>query len=228
MATVQVLMVEDDNRLALLTERYLTRHGLLVTHVADGHAALREAGRHRYDVLLLDLMLPGADGLEVCAAIRECSDVPIIMVTARGSIDERVQGLESGADDYLAKPFNPRELLARIHAVIRRARGRVGPPVRTREVGPLHLDAGRLRATLDGEVLDLTSQEFYLLYALAEHAGRPLSREQLLDRLHPGGAEEAFERSIDVHVSRLRRKFGGPSLLRTVRGQGYMLTTDPA
>jgi DNA-binding response OmpR family regulator len=227
LAAIQVLMVEDDERLALLTERYLTKHALLVTRVGDGLAAIAEASRHRYDVVLLDLMLPGRDGLEVCAAMRERSDVPIIMVTARGSDDERVAGLELGADDYLAKPFNPRELLARIHALVRRERGQVGPQVRALTVGPLLLDAGHLRASLAGVALELTSHEFNLLYALAEHAGRPVSRERLLDRLHSGGAEEAFERSIDVHVSRLRRKLGSSRLLRTVRGQGYMLTSNP-
>ena len=226
-ATIQVLMVEDDDRLAQLTERYLSKHELLVTRVGDGVAAIAEASRHRYDVVLLDLMLPGRDGFEVCAAVRERSDVPIIMVTARGSDDERVAGLELGADDYLAKPFNPRELLARIHALVRRERGQIGPPVRTLEVGALQLDAGRMQASLAGVALELTSHEFHLLYALAEHAGRPLSRERLLDRLHAGGAEEAFERSIDVHVSRLRRKLGSSGLLRTIRGQGYMLTSDP-
>ncbi|MFV8755654.1 response regulator transcription factor [Nannocystaceae bacterium ST9] len=222
---IQVLMVEDDERLGQLTERYLSKHQLLVTRVGEGEAALTAAGAHRYDVVLLDLMLPGRDGLEICRALRERSDVPIIMVTARGSDDERVQGLELGADDYLAKPFNPRELLARIHALVRRQRGQVGPSVRNLRVGPLELDGGRLQAHLHGEPLELTSHEFRLLYTLAEQAGRPLSRERLLDRLHKGGAEEAFERSIDVHVSRLRRKLGDPRMLRTVRGEGYMLTT---
>ncbi|MEZ4384633.1 MAG: response regulator transcription factor [Nannocystaceae bacterium] len=227
MPTIQTLMVEDDDRLALLTERYLTSHGVLVTRVGDGLAAIAEASRHRYDVVLLDLMLPGAGGIEVCGAIRERSDVPIIMVTARGSTDERVAGLDRGADDYLVKPFEPRELLARIQALVRRERGRSGPPVRALVVGDLRLDAGRLEGSLAGRALDLTSQEFQLLYALAAQPGRPLSRQRLLDRLHAGGAEEAFERSIDVHVSRIRRKFGAHALLRTVRGQGYMLTTEP-
>jgi DNA-binding response OmpR family regulator len=224
-AAIQVLMVEDDERLGSLTERYLAKHQLLVTRVGDGEAALTAASAHRYDVVLLDLMLPGRDGLDVCRTLRERSDVPIIMVTARGSDDERVDGLELGADDYLAKPFNPRELLARIHALVRRQRGQVGPSVRNLRVGELELDAGRMQASLAGAPLDLTSHEFRLLYALAEQAGRPLSRERLLDRLHKGGAEEAFERSIDVHVSRLRRKLGDPRMLRTVRGEGYLLAT---
>ncbi len=224
---IQVLMIEDDERLAALTERYLSKHGLLVTRVGDGERGLAAALAHRFDAILLDLMLPGRDGLAICQALRERSDVPIVMVTARGSDDERIAGLDLGADDYLAKPFNPRELLARIHAQVRRARGRVGPSVRTLVVGELELDAGRMLATLAGRPLELTSHEFRLLYVLAEHAGRPISRERLLDRMHKGGAEEAFERSIDVHVSRLRRKLGEPAAarLRTIRGEGYMLST---
>jgi DNA-binding response OmpR family regulator len=225
-AAIQVLMVEDDERLAALTERYLSKHELLVTRVADGNAGIDAASAHSYDVILLDLMLPGRDGFEVCRALRERSDVPIIMVTARGGDDERVTGLELGADDYLAKPFNPRELLARIRAIVRRERGQVGPALRVLEVGPLRLDPGAMQASVAGVGLELTSHEFRLLHALAEHAGRPVSRERLLDRVHPGGAEEAFERSIDVHISRLRRKLGATRMLRTVRNAGYMLTTD--
>lgn len=223
---IQVLMIEDDDRLAALTERYLTKHGLIVTRVADGERALVAALAHRYDAVLLDLMLPGRDGLAICRALREASDVPILMVTARGGADDRVAGLDLGADDYVAKPFDPRELLARVHAQVRRARGRAGPNLRTLVVGELELDARRMVACLAGAPLELTSHEFRVLYVLAEHAGRPVSRERLLDRVHKGGAEEAFERSIDVHVSRLRRKLGDGAarLLRTVRGEGYMLS----
>lgn len=222
---IQVLMVEDDERLGQLTERYLSKHQLLITRVLEGEAAIAAATAHRYDVVVLDWMLPGRDGLEVCRVLRERCDVPIIMVSARGSDDDRVHGIDRGADDYLAKPFNPRELLARIHALVRRQRGQVGPSVRALRVGPLELDARSMSASLAGAPLDLTSHEFRLLYVLAEHAGRPLTRERLLDRVHTRGAEEAFERSIDVHVSRLRRKLGDPRMLRTVRGEGYMLTT---
>ncbi len=229
-APIQALLIEDDDRLAGLTERYLGNHGVLVTRCADAPEGLAEALRHRFDVVLLDLMLPGGDGLELCASLRQRSDVPIIMVTARGSDDERISGLELGADDYLGKPFNPRELLARIRALVRRERGQLGPAARILKVGPLELDGTRLQARIDERDLELTQHEFALLYMLAEHLGKPVSRERLLDRVHKGGAEEAFERSIDVHVSRLRRKLGEdpqrPKRLLTVRGEGYMLVQD--
>jgi DNA-binding response OmpR family regulator len=154
------------------------------------------------------------------------SDLPIIMLTARGEEADRVLGLEVGADDYIAKPFSSRELLARIRAVVRRARRRTGPASRPVRVGGLALEPGSLRATINDDALRLTSFEFALLYALAEQAGRVLGREQLLDLVH-GTSEDSFDRSIDVHISRLRRKLGDdprrPRLLLTVRGAGYML-----
>jgi DNA-binding response OmpR family regulator len=171
-------------------------------------------------------MLPGLDGLGVCRELRGRSDVPIIVLTARGEEADRVMGLELGADDYLAKPFSPRELLARIRAQVRRARGQAGPAARPVRVGGLHLDPGGLRATLDGRELPLTAYEFTLLRVLAERAGQVLSRERLLE-LAQGSAEEAFDRSIDVHISRLRAKLGDdprrPRWLKTVRGAGYQL-----
>jgi DNA-binding response OmpR family regulator len=224
--TLTALLVEDDVRLARLTSEYLSGHGVVVTHVADGRRGLEEALRGRWDVILLDLMLPGRDGLEVCREIRARSDVPIIVLTARGEEADRVMGLELGADDYLAKPYSPRELLARIRAISRRAKGRVGPRTDTITVGTLQLDPAARRATLGGEELPLTGYEFDLLRALAERAGRILSREQLMELVR-GSAEEAFDRSIDVHVSRLRQKLGDdpkrPRLIKTVRGVGYLL-----
>ncbi len=226
--TIQALLVEDDERLARLTADYLAGHGVVVTAVPDGAKGLAEALRHRYDVVLLDLMLPGLDGLSVCRELRARSDVPVIVLTARGEEADRVMGLELGADDYLAKPFSPRELLARIHALIRRVRGKAGPATRTIVVGGLSVDPGAMKATLDGRELALTAYEFTLLRVLAERAGRVLSREQLLD-LAKGSAEESFDRSIDVHVSRLRQKLGDdpkrPRLLKTVRGAGYVLAS---
>ena len=139
------LLVEDDARLAALTADYLGGYGVVVTRAGDGPSGQQEALRHRYDVVLLDLMLPGKDGLDVCREIRAQSDVPIIVLTARGEEADRVMGLDLGADDYLSKPFSPRELLARIRALVRRARGKVGPPVRTLEVGVLVLDPGARR-----------------------------------------------------------------------------------
>lgn len=224
--TIQVLLVEDDERLARLTARYLQEHGVVVTVAHTGPDALTEANRHGFDVILLDLMLPGRDGLEVCRELRTRTDVPIIMVTARGEEADRVLGLETGADDYLPKPYSSRELLARVRAQVRRARGKAGPASQPVQVGRLMLDPRSLRATLDGKALNLTTYEFGLLRVLAERAGRVLSREQLLD-LVKGSAEEVFDRSVDVHIFRLRQKLEAdprnPTLLKTVRGAGYML-----
>jgi DNA-binding response OmpR family regulator len=223
---ILALLVEDDVRLAELTRDYLARHDVKATIARDGGSGLAEATRVRYDVVLLDLMLPGLDGLAVCRELRARSDVPIIVLTARGEEADRVMGLELGADDYLAKPFSPRELLARIRAQVRRARGQAGPAARPLAVGGLQLDPGALRATLEGRELPLTAYEFRLLRILAERAGQVLSRERLLE-LAQGSAEEAFDRSIDVHVSRLRAKLGDdprrPRWLKTVRGAGYQL-----
>jgi len=223
------LLVEDDARLADLTRQYLDGHGVATEVVGDGRRGLDAALRRRFDVVLLDLMLPGMGGLEVCRELRARSDVPVIVLTARGEEADRVMGLELGADDYLAKPYSPRELLARIRAVVRRAKGRAGPALREVRAGPLLLDPGARRATLRGRELDLTGYEFALLKALAERAGRVLSREQLME-LARGTAEEAFDRSIDVHVSRLRTKLGDdpkrPRLLKTVRGAGYLLAAE--
>jgi two-component system OmpR family response regulator len=223
--TLTALLVEDDVRLARLTAEYLAGHGVVVTHVGDGRRGLEEALRGRWDVLLLDLMLPGRDGLEICREVRARSDVPIIVLTARGEEADRVMGLELGADDYVSKPYSARELLARIRAVTRRAQGRAGPRSDAVAVGRLRLDPAGRRATLDGEELALTGYEFDLLRALAEQAGRILSREQLMERVR-GSADEAFDRSIDVHVSRLRQKLGDdpkrPRLIKTVRGVGYV------
>ncbi|MBZ4395243.1 MULTISPECIES: response regulator transcription factor [Myxococcus] len=226
--TIQVLLVEDDERLARLTARYLQEHGLVVTLAHSGSDALVESNRHVFDVILLDLMLPGRDGLEVCRDLRGRTDVPIIMVTARGEEADRVLGLETGADDYLAKPYSSRELLARIRAQVRRARGKAGPSSQPVQAGRLMMDPRSLRATLDGRALHLTTYEFSLLRVLAERAGRVLSREQLLD-LVKGSADEVFDRSVDVHIFRLRQKLEvdprNPLLLKTVRGAGYMLAT---
>ena len=227
--SLSVLLVEDDLRLAALTREYLEGHGVAVAHVADGRRGLDEALRGRFDAVLLDLMLPGRDGLEVCRELRARSDVPILVLTARGEEADRVMGLELGADDYLAKPFSPRELLARIRAVTRRAKGRAGPARSTLQVGALVVDPSARRVTLDGAEVALTGYEFDLLRALAERAGRILSREQLME-LAKGSAEEAFDRSIDVHVSRLRQKLGDdpkrPRLIKTVRGAGYLLAGE--
>jgi DNA-binding response OmpR family regulator len=229
MESLSLLFIEDDARLAQFTIEYLESHGVTVTHAVNGELGLREALRIRHDAVLLDLMLPVMDGLTVCRQIRERSDVPILMVTARGDEVDRVLGLELGADDYVSKPFSPRELLARVHAAVRRARGLVGP-TSTLKVGPLVLSISSQTATIAGRPLVLTGYEFAIMRVLLERRGRVLSREQLLD-LAKGSAEESFDRSIDVRISRLRQKLRQHSaaaslLIRTVRGMGYMLVCE--
>jgi DNA-binding response OmpR family regulator len=224
---IRVVYVEDDDRLARLTTQYLTGHRVDVHVVSRGDQAVPEVLRVRPDVVLLDLMLPGTDGLEVCRQLRSRTDVPIIMVTARTEEADRVLGLEDGADDYVPKPFQSRELLARIRAQARRARGEAGPRAERIAVGNLVIDLTTMQVTVDNEPIALTTSEFTLLHALAQRAGRVLGREQLLQLLH-GSTEEAFDRSIDVVVSRLRHKLENdprnPQMLKTIRGAGYMLT----
>ncbi len=226
-AEIVVVYVEDDERLARLTMQYLASHRLQVHLVTRGDQAVAEVVRIRPDVVLLDLMLPGIDGLVVCRQIRARLDVPIIMVTARTEEADRVIGLEGGADDYVSKPFQSRELLARIRAQARRSRGESGPRAERIEVGALTIDATTMEVTVNGAPVALTTIEFSLLNVLAQRAGRVLAREQLLQLLH-GTADEAFDRSIDVVVSRVRAKIEvdarNPRLLKTVRGVGYMLT----
>ena len=222
--TLSALLVEDDERLASLTATYLRKHGVVVTIAGDGPQGLQEALRGGHDVVLLDLMLPGMDGFEVCRALRARSDVPVIVLTARDEEADRVLGLELGADDYMPKPFSPRELLARMRAVLRRARPKSlsGEVI---SVGTLVIEVASMRATLDGRDLGLTSYELALLAALARRPGHVLGRERLME-LAGGNPEEAFDRSIDVHISRLRTKLGetsrDPRLIRTIRGAGYM------
>ena len=227
--SIKVLLVEDDERLAQLTGHYLEGHSVHVTTASDGIEGQAEALRRQYDCVVLDLMLPGRDGIEVCRELRARTDVPIVMVTARGEEADRVLGLEVGADDYVTKPFSPRELLARIRATVRRVRGQAGPQQATIQVGGLVLDPQRMTVVLDGRAIDVTAYEFSILRALAQRPGRVLSREQLLD-LAKGSAELSFDRSIDVHVSRLRAKLGddsrSPKLLKTVRGAGYLLAGE--
>ncbi|MEO8700479.1 MAG: response regulator transcription factor [Kofleriaceae bacterium] len=229
MPSIKVLLVEDDTRLAQLTARYLETHGVLVTVASDGIEGQAEALRRQYDCVVLDLMLPGRDGIEITRELRARTDVPIVMVTARTEEADRVLGLEVGADDYVTKPFSPRELLARIRATVRRVRGQAGPAQQTIHVGGLTLDPARMTVTLEGKTVEVTAYEFAILRALAQRPGRVLSREQLLD-VAKGSAELSFDRSIDVHVSRLRAKLGddsrNPRILKTVRGVGYLLAGE--
>jgi len=227
---LSVVYIEDDLRIARLTAKYLETHGILVTLAGDGAEGVTAVTRERPDIVLLDLMLPGIDGLEVCRQLRTRTSVPIIMVTARTEEADRVLGLEGGADDYLVKPFSSRELLARIRAHARRAMGKVGPSAMVVRVGDVAIDAAARTATRAGQQLALTTYEFTLLHAFAERAGRVLTREQLVDLVR-GSADETFDRTIDVHVSRLRQKLNddprNPRILKTVRGIGYMLAAEP-
>ena len=225
------LLIDDDARLGALVAEYLAKHEIDVTVIGDGERGLAALGKRRFDVVLLDLMLPGVDGLEICRRIRAVpavAAVPVIMLTAKGEDVDRIVGLELGADDYRPKPFNPRELLARIRAVLRRgaapgATGATRPPFRS---GGLEIDFDAREVTVAGRRQVLTHYEFELLAALARAAGRVLSREQLLDALK-GAEYETFDRSIDVHVSKLRAKLEAdpkaPRLIKTVRGVGYLL-----
>jgi two-component system OmpR family response regulator len=226
---LKALLVEDDTRLAELTREYLQKHGIAVHVEHDGVRGLEIALSGEHDVLLLDLMLPGIDGLELCRRVRERRDIPILMLTARGEEADLVLGLEMGADDYISKPFSPRELLARLQAAVRRFRGLLGPTRSLLSIQGLALDPERRRCELDGEYLELTSYEFAILYELAKRPGRVLGREQLME-LAGGSPEESFDRSIDVHVSKLRHKLGDdpkrPRFIKTVRGVGYLFVGD--
>lgn len=224
--SASVVYIEDDEKLARLTARYLESHQVRVTIATDPREGIAAVLRERPDVVLLDLMLPEMDGFQVCQKLRARIDTPIIMLTARGEEADRVMGLEGGADDYIAKPFSARELLARIRANVRRARGLVGPVAEKQVItGALTMDLATRSASFGGVELLLTTYEFDLLHALAERAGRVLTREQLMDLVR-GCVDEAFDRSIDVHISHLRKKLGddprSPRIIKTVRGIGYV------
>ena len=219
----QVLIVDDDTRLSAMLADYLTGNGYAVRTTATATAGLAAIERDRPDAVILDVMLPDLDGFETCRRIRAASDVPILMLTAKGEETDRIVGLELGADDYLPKPFNPRELLARLRAILRRRGGGGGD--RVMRFGRLEIDPASRRATVDGRDCAMTGHQFDLLVALAENAGRTLSREQLMDRLK-GAGFEAFDRSVDVHVSRIRAAIEddprNPRRIVTVRGAGYV------
>jgi two-component system, OmpR family, phosphate regulon response regulator OmpR len=221
--TERILLIEDDKRLAEMVKNYLGEFGFSVTAAHSGGAGIALYRRESFDVLILDLMLPDMDGLEVCRQIRVDAQARILMLTARGDAMDRVVGLEMGADDYLAKPFEPRELLARLRAILRRAKGDSKSEVL--RFGRLDIDAGALQVRLDGEPRALTSYQFALLLGLARHAGRVMSREALMDFVK-NERLEAFDRSIDVHISRIRAAIEDdpkkPRRVITVRGAGYV------
>jgi two-component system, OmpR family, phosphate regulon response regulator OmpR len=219
----RILLIEDDSRLAEMVSNYLGGSGFQVVRASTGNAGLALHGREAFDALVLDLMLPDMDGLDVCRTIRARSATPILMLTARGDAMDRVIGLEIGADDYLPKPFEPRELLARLKAILRRSSGEA--PSETQRFGRLEIDPGARQVRLDGQPRALTSWQFALLAVLARHAGRVMSREAIMDEMKHERLE-AFDRSIDVHISRIRAAIEDdpkkPRRIITVRGAGYV------
>ena len=221
----RVLLIDDDVRLPDLLRSYLEQNGVALSHAPDGARGLVMLEQGAFDAVLLDVMMPGMDGLEVCRKIRSKSNVPVIMLTARGDETDRVVGLELGADDYVGKPFSPRELLARLRAVLRRSR----PEVMSEQLstGDIVVDVPARTATLKGALVDLTGIEFDILVALVRRAGRVVPRDALLSE---AGRSDVVvgERTVDVHISHLRQKLNDdpPRLIKTVRGVGYVLTKD--
>jgi DNA-binding response OmpR family regulator len=224
-SVARILVVDDEPKIVQLVRDYLERAGFAVSTARDGNEALMRAHQERPDLIVLDLGLPGLDGLEVTRRLRRDSGVPIIMLTARHEETDKVVGLELGADDYLTKPFSPRELEARVRAVLRRHTG--DSEAEVLRAGDLTLDVPRLRTEVSGRPVELTATEFQLLAALARQPGRVFTRAQLLDAIH-GVAFDSYERAIDAHVKNIRRKIEPdprtPRYLLTVYGVGYRLT----
>lgn len=222
---VRVLVVDDDVRLYELLRSYLEQNGIGSAHAADGRRALDLLDREPFDAVLLDIMMPGLDGLSVLTKIRERSKLAVLMLTAKGDETDRVVGLELGADDYLAKPFSPRELLARLRAVLRRANP--DPDTERWVLGRLVLDAGSRTLEVDGKRVELTGLEFDLLRALLQRPGQVVPRARLLE-LSGRGDVNVGDRTVDVHISHLRRKLGDDSfeVIKSVRGVGYMIAKE--
>lgn len=221
-----ILVVDDEPKIVRLAQDYLERGGFRVQAVGDGRSALAVARQTRPDLIVLDLNLPEMDGLDVCRTLRRESDVPIIMLTARVEETDRLIGLELGADDYIVKPFSPRELVARVRVILRRVQSGVVQPAGVIRAGDLEIDLKGHRVTLAGAAVRLTPLEFSLLAILAQHPGQTFTRAQLLDRL--GMAADNFDRSVDAHIKNLRRKLeadtSDPRYILTVFGIGYQFT----
>ncbi len=224
----RIIVVDDDPELRALLRRYLSGHGFDTREAAGGRALDRELSRGPADAIVLDLMMPGEDGLAICRRLRVAGDqTPIVMLTARGDPIDRIIGLETGADDYLPKPFEPRELVARLTAVMRRTRAG-GSPLSDGVIysGPLRIDIAAMTVSRNGLTLKLTGREFALLAALARSSGRPLTRAQLIERAF-GRDAEVNDRAIDVQIARLRKSIGDtgeqPQMIKTVWGVGYVL-----
>ena len=225
----RVLIIDDDTRLSAMLAEYLGNAGFMARAAGDGASGLADLAATGADAVILDIMLPDLDGFEICRRIRATSDVPILMLTAKGDETDRIVGLEIGADDYLPKPFSPRELQARLKAILRRGRRRDEPAADVLRFGRLEIDRGSRAVRLDGDERPLTSHQFDILVALAENAGRVLSRDRLMDLVR-GEELAAFDRSIDVHVSRIRAAIEAdpknPRRLITVRGAGYVFARN--
>lgn len=218
---MEILVVDDDAELAALVSRFLHKEGYPVTAVHDGETGLAEALGGRFSLVVLDVMLPGLDGFSVLRKLREKSRVPVIMLTARGQDIDRITGLELGADDYLPKPFNPHELVARIKAVFRRLAPREAVPDARLEVNGVTLDPSSREVTVDGQRVEFTTIEFDILEMLMRAAGRVLSRDAIIENLYDRKAS-GFDQSVNVHISHIRRKLElGRTLIKTVRGVGY-------
>jgi two-component system response regulator RstA len=223
------MIVEDDERLALLTRDYLVANGLDVSIISNGNEAIRRISSEQPDLVVLDLMLPGADGITVCREVRKTFRNPILMLTARTDEMDQVLGLEMGADDYVPKPVKPRLLLARIRALLRRVEGEMEATPQRLEFGPLVIDNGAREVLLEGESVEMTSAEYDLLWLLSSNAGRVLSRELIFEKLR-GIQYDGQDRSIDVRISRIRPKIGddpdNPKRIKTVRSKGYLFVSD--
>jgi len=224
---VNLLLIDDDSELCSLLVEFLKREGFTLACEHDGHAGLEHALHPDIDLLVLDVMLPGLDGFEILRRLRQRSKVPVLMLTARGEDVDRIVGLELGADDYLPKPFNPRELAARIRAILRRYEPRPAGAGGRLEVNGVTLDSGTREAIADGQPLDLTTFEFDILEMLMRNAGRVLSRDALMENFY-NRKSTPFDRSIDMHISHLRKKLSrGEQLIKTIRGVGYQFSRSP-
>ena len=222
--TRRILLVEDEKNIREAVTAYLERESYWVTAVGDGQEALDEFAKHHFDLIILDLMLPKVSGERVCKIVRDTSDVPIIMLTAKGEVEDRIIGLELGADDYLIKPFSPRELVARVRALLRRAHTEAEPALEVLDFGDLVIDISGHKVIVEGTEVDLTASEFKLLTTLARYPGRVYTRMELVEKVL-GYDFEGYERTIDSHVKNLRAKLGddprNPRWLYTVHGVGY-------
>lgn len=226
---MKILIIDDDRELSAMLEEYLAGEGFAVSTRSDGRTGLDQAAAGGFDAVVLDVMLPGLGGFDVLRGLRKQTSVPVIMLTARGEETDRIVGLELGADDYLPKPFNPRELAARLRAITRRSQPAPGENEDTLRAGALHLQPARRRASLHGETLRLTSAEFSILERLIAVPGEVISKDELAEHAL-GRTLSPFDRSVDTHVSRLRGKLGplpdGEARIQSVRGQGYVLVAD--